>query len=167
MPADVQVRVTDDNLSVWSPGGLPSGIRLEQLREPEHPSIPRNPLIAQVLYYAGLIERWGTGTTRIIRLCASQGLPEPTFAEYGGGVKVVFVKEAHTTERLLGLGLNERQSRIVKAVREAGQVKLGDLKHLFPDISERTLRRMLQELVRMGLLRTGGERKGRFYQPSD
>lgn len=46
-PGHVQVRILDDGLQVWNPGGLPEGIRLEQLRAPDHPSVPRNPLLAQ------------------------------------------------------------------------------------------------------------------------
>jgi Predicted transcriptional regulator containing an HTH domain and an uncharacterized domain shared with the mammalian protein Schlafen len=34
-------------------------------------------LLAQAFYYAGHIERWGTGTARILALCREQGLPEP------------------------------------------------------------------------------------------
>jgi len=52
------VRLRDDSLEIWHPGGLPEGIRLEQLRAPSHPSVRRNPLIARVFYSAGLIEQY-------------------------------------------------------------------------------------------------------------
>jgi len=77
--ADIQIRVYDDELSIWNPGGLPPELSVEQLRQPQHLSRPRNPLLAQAFYYAGYIERWGTGTARILTLCREQGLPEPEF----------------------------------------------------------------------------------------
>jgi predicted HTH transcriptional regulator len=46
-PGDIQVRLLDDSLEIWNPGGLPEGIRLEQLRASSHPSVLRNPLIAR------------------------------------------------------------------------------------------------------------------------
>jgi ATP-dependent DNA helicase RecG len=33
----------------------------------------------QTFYFAGLVERWGTGTIRIIELCRQQGLLGPSF----------------------------------------------------------------------------------------
>jgi ATP-dependent DNA helicase RecG len=164
VPADVQVRLEDDRLLCWSPGGLPVGIRLEQLREPEHPSIPRNPLIAQVFYYARFIERWGTGTTRILEWCRAQGLPEPMFEEYAGGFRATFSKDVYAPERLRSLGLDERQIQIIQAVRESGHVRLGDLKRSLPELSDKTVQRELQKLVQRGLLRATGAKRGRRYE---
>lgn len=48
--ASVQVMLFADRLEVWNPGELPPSLTLERLREP-NVSIPRNPLIAEPLYY--------------------------------------------------------------------------------------------------------------------
>jgi hypothetical protein len=45
----VSVAIYDDRLEIWSSGGLPSGIEVEDLKR-EHLSRPRNPLIAEVFY---------------------------------------------------------------------------------------------------------------------
>lgn len=45
----------------------------------DHASYPRNPHLAETLYQAGYIERFGTGTGEIYRLCKEAGLPEPLF----------------------------------------------------------------------------------------
>jgi Putative ATP-dependent DNA helicase recG C-terminal len=63
---------------------------LSALRLPEHPSRPRNRLLADTFHLAGLIERWGTGTTRMLQLMAGAGLGGPTFAEVAGGFQVTF-----------------------------------------------------------------------------
>lgn len=64
----IQVRIYDDRLEVWNPGHLSSQLTLRELYS-QHVSHPGNPLVAQALYRAGLIEHWGTGTLRIIRAC--------------------------------------------------------------------------------------------------
>src|SRR5438128_1896652 len=74
----VQVRISDDRLEVWNPGTLPPGLSVEQLYR-EHPSMPRNPLVAGAFHRARLIGRWGTGTLRIIEECERRGLPRPDF----------------------------------------------------------------------------------------
>ena len=56
---NIEIRVYDDQLIVSSPGGLPEGITLEELKQPRHASIQRNPRLAQTFYYAGYVERWG------------------------------------------------------------------------------------------------------------
>jgi len=53
-------------------------------------------LLAQAFYYAGHIERWGTGTARILALCREQGLPEPEFDADALQFRVRFLKDPYT-----------------------------------------------------------------------
>jgi len=76
----VQVMLFKDRLEIWNPGSLPLGLSPEKLRQP-HRSIPANPLLAEPMYLAGYIERMGTGTSDIIRLCKEAGLKEPEFIQ--------------------------------------------------------------------------------------
>ena len=71
-----RVRWYDDRLTFFNPGGLPFPLRLEELKR-EHPSIPRNRLIAEMFFYVGWIERWGRGIQKMLDECAVAGLPEP------------------------------------------------------------------------------------------
>lgn len=85
----VGVAMFDDRLEISSPGGLKFGITIEDLQAP-HPSMPWNPLMANVLYRAGIIEQWGTGTTRIADICQENGNPPPTWVERAGTLVVIF-----------------------------------------------------------------------------
>ncbi len=161
-PADIQIRLEEDRLELWSPGELPPPLTPEALYGP-HSSVLRNPLIAQAFYFAGVIERWGTGTTRILRLCREQGLPDPEFQNRQGGFLVTFAKDPYTPERLRKLGLNERQIRIITVLRRMGSASLGELHRHFSDISSKTVQRDLQALVEKGLVKASGEKKGRRY----
>ncbi|MDO9510136.1 MAG: ATP-binding protein [Bacteroidales bacterium] len=64
----------------WNPGKLPYGLTTAKLREP-HNSIPANPLLAEPMYLSGYIERMGTGTGDIIRLCHDKHLKAPEFIQ--------------------------------------------------------------------------------------
>ncbi len=97
--ADIQIKVFDDHIRIWSPGLLPYGMTFEELHKRTHASKPRNKLIAQVFYDLEVIERYGSGIHRILDACAAAGLPEPTFSESTGGLVVTFRKAAKASGR--------------------------------------------------------------------
>jgi ATP-dependent DNA helicase RecG len=72
--ASVQLRIFDDRLEVWNPGGLPPELSVSDLRV-SHASIPRNKLIADAFFLIGYVEQFGTGTQRMIGLLQQAGLP--------------------------------------------------------------------------------------------
>ncbi len=41
-----------------------------------------------------IVEGWGTGLPRLFRQCRERGLPEPSFKEYGDGIKVVIYRKS-------------------------------------------------------------------------
>lgn len=141
-PSDIQVRIYDNELIIWSSGRLPLGITLEELYKP-HKSILRNKLIAQVFFDTALIERWGSGIHRMIQACAKQGLPEPNFEERQG-FRVVFRKDAYTEEYLKSLNLNERQIRAVLLAKKEGSITNRGYRELFK-ITDRTALRDLND----------------------
>ena len=162
---DIQIRIYDDELSIWNPGGLPPQLTVEQLREPQHLSVLRNPFLAQAFYYAGYIERWGTGTARIITLCRKQGLPEPEFDADALQFRVRFLKDPYTPERLRKMALNERQIKAVLYVKEHGSISNRAYQQL-TGISKRTASDELSDLVEKGILsKVGGQRgRGTLYR---
>jgi ATP-dependent DNA helicase RecG len=85
----VAIAVFDDRVEIRSTGALPAGITAEQLSGP-HPSVLRNPLIAETFHRTGAVEVWGRGTNRVIDECRRYGVDEPTFEEQGGTVVVTF-----------------------------------------------------------------------------
>ncbi|USS41049.1 helix-turn-helix domain-containing protein [Thermococcus aggregans] len=158
-PSNVQIKIFDDFIWIWNPGKLPEGISLEDLKKEMHPSKLRNPKIAQVFYYAGLIERWGTGTFKIVRLCLESGLPEPEFREEAGGFVVLLRKDIYTEEHLRKLGLSERQIKAVLYVKEKGSITNKEYQELFK-VSRQTATRDLSELVKLGIFER--VEKGRY-----
>jgi predicted HTH transcriptional regulator len=96
--ASVQVMLFSDRLEVWNPGGLIPPLTFEALRGP-HPSIPRNPLLAEPMFLARYIERAGTGTLDMAALSREAGLREPQFRfEHGQFIQVLWRLEATAPE---------------------------------------------------------------------
>jgi ATP-dependent DNA helicase RecG len=155
--ANVHISIYDDRVEVWNPGGLPPPLTIDALKGP-HKSIPRNPLIANALYFIKYIERWGTGTQRIIADTLSHGLPEPEFNETGGGFEVVFRKAEAIVEVL-----NERQKKAWEYLREKETIATEIYMHLC-ECSEATALRDLRDMVRKGLLKREGKGRGTYYR---
>jgi len=86
----VALAMYDDHMEITNPGGHHFGITPEKLAKP-HESKPWNPIIANVFYRAGIIERWCTGTLNIVDWCKENGNPEPTWQEQAGSVYVKFL----------------------------------------------------------------------------
>ncbi len=144
IPSNIEVRIYDDKLIVWSPGGLPSGITLDELFSP-HSSKLRNKGIAEVFYDIELIEQWGSGIEKMRKACRNAGLPEPIFEEYQG-FRVIFRKDIYTEEYLRNLGLNERQIKAVMYVKEKGKITNKEYQEL-TGVSRITASRELQVIV--------------------
>jgi ATP-dependent DNA helicase RecG len=85
----VRLAVYDDRVEVSSPGRLPPGISVEDLTIP-HESVLRNPRIADTFFRSGLVEKWGSGTLRVLQLCREHGVDPPVFHETGVSFVVTF-----------------------------------------------------------------------------
>lgn len=73
--AQIRVFIFDDRLEVYSPGRLPNGVTLDNVRA--HFSRPRNEIIARVLLNLGYVNVLGSGIPRMIRLSRQESGKEP------------------------------------------------------------------------------------------
>lgn len=161
IPSNTEVRIYDDKLIVWNPGGLPLGITVEELYR-SHPSVLRNKGVGGIFYDMGLIEQWGSGIDKMRKTCINAGLPEPEFEEYQG-FRVIFSKDIYTEEYLNGLGLNERQVKAVMHVKEKGKITNKGYQEI-TQVSKPTATRELSNLVKKGVIEQWGiTGKGTYY----
>ena len=72
--AKVQVHIFYDRLEIVTPGGLPAGMREEDLGIR---SVPRNPLLFGMFHRMGMVEQIGSGIRRIRQECRDYGVEEP------------------------------------------------------------------------------------------
>jgi predicted HTH transcriptional regulator len=164
--AAVQVMVFADRIEIWNPGGLPEDLTVDQLRRPHH-SVPRNRLLCEPLFLAHYIERAGTGTLDMIRLCREAGLPEPEFHPEGERFVTVIRRDWLTEGLMAQLGLNERQKKVIGYLRSHDYITNSECQGL-TESSARTATRDLTDLVGLGLMRLQGHGRGaRYYLRKD
>ncbi len=144
-PASVQIMVFSDRVEVWNPGCLPPDLTPQRLRE-EHPSLPRNPRIADPLYLVHYIDEAGTGTLDMIDFCRKAELPEPDFEQRGTQFVVTLWRDWLTDAVLTTLEINDRQKQAIKFVKEKSRITNSEYQDLVK-ISKRNASRDLSELV--------------------
>lgn len=158
----IQISVYRDRIIFWNQGALPKQLTIENLKS-KHSSFPRNPLVAEVFFKAGLIESWGRGTLKIIEACEKAGLPEPKIEEVTGGISVTLFKDRTNTEYLDELNVSDSQKEAVRYVKETGFISNSKYQELF-NVSARTALRHLDELTKFGVLKKVGSKKGTIYK---
>ncbi len=84
----IRVAIYADRMEIESPGMLPFGMTLDDLKAGV--SRIRNRVIARVLRELELLEEWGTGYHRIMEDCRAGGYPAPEWEELGPVLRVVF-----------------------------------------------------------------------------
>lgn len=153
--------VFTDRIEIANPGGLPEDLTVDQLRRPHH-SVPRNRLLCEPLFLAHYIERAGSGTLDMIRLCREAGLPEPDFRPEGERFVVVVWRDWLTEAVMTRLGLSDRQRTGLAVLRSEGRLTSGRYQEE-TGASRQTASRDLDEMVSKGVLERHGERKGTSY----
>ncbi|TVR79389.1 MAG: hypothetical protein EA412_06610, partial [Chitinophagaceae bacterium] len=161
MGAPTQIRLYDDNFSVWNDGSLPEGITEEDLKK-VHRSKPRNPLIADTCFKAGYIDSWGRGTIKIIEACKKLGLKEPLLKEEQGGFLSKIYKNRFTEEPLKNIELNKRQIKAIQYLKTQKSITNSEYKSMF-NITDRTALRDLNDLLSKRLIKKTGEKKNTRY----
>lgn len=90
--SQIQIRIFDDRLEVWSPGKLPRDMTPEEIIS-ESRSVPRNLKLAEIFYNTGLIESWGSGLPRILRETEKHGEVTVSMKHVGDSFVVTFTKK--------------------------------------------------------------------------
>jgi ATP-dependent DNA helicase RecG len=79
MRSCIQIAIFDDRMEITNPGPLPLGLSLETALSGV--SQLRNRVLGRVFRELGLIEQWGSGLSRMQKICAQQGNDLPRFEE--------------------------------------------------------------------------------------
>ena len=159
----VSLAIYDDRLEIWSDGTLPFGLRVEDLKR-DHTSRLRNPLIADVFYRRGLVERWGRGTQMIVELCVRAGHPEPDFAEQAGAVRVCFLPSEYIAPHRIVHNLTGRQREILQILAGNALLPLRTImERLTHPPASTTVRDDLYHLKRLNLIASKGHGRGAVW----
>ncbi len=173
--ASISLAIYDDRLELWNNGSLPHELNIEALKN-RHDSLPRNKLISKVFHARGYIETWGTGTNKMIEVCHQANLPEPDFEEYSGGFAVQFRFQKSLATKTPATNQEEqisnnlaaypRLERIFTLLEEQKGLSATEIRILLSEpLAERTLRKDLATLKKMGFINSKGQaRAKRWYR---
>jgi predicted HTH transcriptional regulator len=142
--APVRVAFFDDRIEVESPGLLPPGLTIEDIRQGV--SKLRNRVIGRVFRELGLIEQWGSGIQRMTAACRELGLDEPRLEEVGTHFRV--------TIPLIATGakaMDEVETKILDYLKRAGPLPTSRIAS-FLGLSTRATRTRLNVLVGKGVI---------------
>jgi ATP-dependent DNA helicase RecG len=141
----IHLAIYDDRIEIVSPGCLMQGILTSDLKKP-HRSILRNPRIAQIFYYSGLVEKWGQGTLKIAQACKQAHLPEPEFTDHPLWFSLVIRAPISASSFPAILHPEERREKILEILRLHKKLTLKEIHHILPSLSTRTIQRELRLL---------------------
>ncbi len=102
----IAIAMYSDHLERINPGCFYFGLTPEKLIRP-HQSKLWNPLIADVLYRVGIIEKWGTGTLNILDWCNENGNPVPKWEDQDDSIIITFFCHSNFEEGRLKLAQQE------------------------------------------------------------
>lgn len=155
----LQIKLFPHKFQVWNPGSLPIGLTVKKLRE-EHPSKPRNPLLAKVFYNTGFIETWGSGTIKIINGCKEASLPEPLFVSDDNGFLLTIVGDPFNKQDLIKRGLSNRQIEAVEYLKENRGIITNQLYRELFNVSRATATNDLARLNQLEIVKQTGTGAG-------
>jgi ATP-dependent DNA helicase RecG len=167
----VHVQWHADRVEISSPGGLPEGVRLDNLLVT--PPRPRNPLLADAFKRAGIVERTARGIDTIFLEQLRNGRPAPTYERTdeagvvvvlpGGEANLDFVRLVVEESRDRALGVDELlvlnrlwQERTLTTAQAADLIQK-------PDAETRAVLGRLEEA---GLAEARGQKKARTWHLS-
>lgn len=152
--AAVRVSMGDDAIEVTSPGGLPEGVD-ERLYLEGGISELRNPIIGNVFFRLGLIERLGTGVRRILEAYRGR-LAQPSFRVSDGLIEV----KLPVIDAPKGLGPDELS--VLRALQDDGVSTRQGIERR-TNFSRSKVGRILRKLVDRGLVHSTGAARSTLY----
>jgi ATP-dependent DNA helicase RecG len=151
----IYVHLFADRLEIENPGGIPPGLKLDDLGSR---SVRRNRTIADLLYRAKYIERIGSGISRIRNALAENNNPPFEVTSTNFFVIRFFPRIKSATQ----VQLTPRQARLHQFISERRIVTKRDAA-AWLDVSEDTALRELMALTNQGLASRQGNGKATRY----
>lgn len=168
----IQVQLTEDALEIASPGGLPIGVRVDNILREQN---ARSPRLAEAFKRVGLVERTGRGVNRMFSTLLRIGREQP---DYGltTDESVRAVIPVAGADRALARYIIERETRlqrptplsqllVLHALRHGGRQRTRDLALVLQQ-TDAQARAVLADLVVDGQVEARGDGPGRTHHLS-
>ena len=134
--SDIQIKIFDDRITIFSPGKLYGGLTIEEIKTDSYQSHIRNKLIAEAFYLTKNIEKYGSGFIRIRK--ELEAYPEISFdvEETGGGILVTF--STH-------MSINEGVNNLLGCIRNKPGLRIPELSEQL-NVPAKTIERWIKKL---------------------
>lgn len=162
---NTRVQMFADRIEWVSPGGLPPGVTIDNIL---HAQVARNPTIAEFLYQAGFIERFGLGLDTCLQELRKAGLPDLKLADNG----VSFTARIYNRNAPAIQGLTPFRVQLLEHARERGFLNMESARMLNKQLpsgdrrSDNSLLNDIKALRELGLLQQTGKGKNTAYLPA-
>jgi len=172
----IHVELFADRVEVISPGLLPRGATLNQLRSGKLQPCSRNPVLAQGLRLLGLMEELGTGVLRMKQAMRDHGLKPPEYSYRNGyfvvtfrgpGKEIVKLKAGHAVpvfevQPSVIETLTKNQKTILHELLAKNQVQVPDLAAAL-HVTDQAVRKDLAKLTKLKLVEKRGAARATYY----
>lgn len=148
------IEVFDDRVEITNPGGLLAAIGKEFGRK----SLSRNPLVFGLFERMHLVEKVGSGITRMKELMVGNGLQAPEYRMEGMFTIILKRPLAFAPKTIDSVTLSENQLHILKLIRENESITSLKLSKAI-GISERAVQNNIKKLRQSGVIERIGSRK--------
>jgi len=155
--SDSVIKIFDDRIEFFNPGDLYDGLTIEQLLSNRYKSKTRNKLIALMFKELGLIEKYGSGISRIKGFCKSHNIIEPKFEEKQKGFQVTLYKKKRD------VGINE----LYDFIRLNQPIRISQIKEKFTTVTTRTIERWVKQLKDENKIEYIGSKKTGGYHAKE
>ena len=161
----IQVSVYEDKLYIANVGCLPENWTLDNLLG-KHASVPYNPNIASVFYYAGFIESWGRGIEKIRNTCEMDGVPMPEYTVNPGDIMIKFTAPE---DRIVSMtkevtdGVTDQEERTLKLLYEDPGFTTAELTERL-GVSRKSVLKYLKSLREKKIIERVGTNKRGYWK---
>lgn len=144
-----QIYITPTRVVIFNPGSFPFGFEPSDFAYEGAPSILRNPIISNILYYSKDIDSWATGFRRIFKCCKQQNV-KVTYAKRNQGFEICFFRNSNIKN------LSEEELILV-AIKNNSKVTIAELADLIGK-SKRTTQGIIKKLKDNNLIKRNGSK---------
>lgn len=161
----IYIAMYDDRISISNPGQLIGGLTIKDLYH-EHTSVLRNPLISNIFYLAGFIDKWARGTLNIIEYLKEENLSLPEFGLLPSYFETVFYRQIthlDTTLDTTQVNLTILEERILNEIRKDNKISRTQIADSL-GISLNTVKEYIIKLKKKGALNRIGKTSNGYWQ---
>lgn len=151
----VQVNIFEDRIEVSSPGNLPPGVTVENIKDAQE---SRNRIIAARLHEMEYLEEYGRGIDITFALMDEWDLLPPIFKNSTNSFKVILPGEKLS-------GLNNRQIKIWNYFTEHAMATSRDISEkVLVGVPSPTVNYDLRKMIELGLIQKEGDARNTYYK---